>query len=110
MTNNNTLRFACAVIAAASLALSCQISIERLDRDVPGNGEIQTFTCVIADDAPDSKVSISDQGKTRWEVGDKILVHGQYTTSGKYAVVTLGNNDISADNIKDNGIYLKIEN
>ena len=97
MTNNNTLRFACAVIAAASLALSCQISIERLDRDVPGNGEIQTFTCVIADDAPDSKVSISDQGKTRWEVGDKILVHGEYTGEGKSLTVTLSASDISAD-------------
>ena len=59
-------------------------------------GDPVTFTCVIAGD-PDSRVSISDQGKARWEPGDQILVHGEYTGAGKSATVTLKASDISSD-------------
>ena len=48
-----------------------------------------TFTCVI-EDAPESKVSISDQGKNRWEPGDQILVHGEYTGEGTFRASGFG--------------------
>ena len=44
----------------------------------------------------DTKVAINlSTGKTTWEVGDQILVHGQKTSEGK--VVTLAAGNISAD-------------
>ena len=79
-----------AAICAASFAFGCTQKNAAIEQ-VP-----MTFTCVIAD-SPDSKVSISDQGKTRWEAGDQILVHGRYTGEGKSAIVTLTASDISAD-------------
>ena len=53
---------------------------------------VYTFTCTFA--KPDVKVSISDQGKTQWEAGDEILVHGNGYSS---AVVKLQPSDISID-------------
>lgn len=49
----------------------------------------RTFTCTFA---PETKVSVAENGKTRWEVGDRILVHG-----GNRETVTLTAKDISAD-------------
>ena len=54
----------------------------------------RTLSCVL--DA-DTKLGIDGAGKTRWEPGDRILVHGEYTGSGKSATVTLEAGDISAD-------------
>ena len=54
----------------------------------------QTFTCVIE---PDSKMSVSEGGKTAWEPGDQILVHGEFTGTGKSVTVTLTASDISSD-------------
>ena len=67
--------------------------------DLPsGSSEQQfTFTCELAD-AADTRLSIDDAGKTRWEPGDQILLHGDYTKSGYCATVTL-----TADNISDDG-------
>lgn len=52
-----------------------------------------TFTCVIDDET--SKLGIDAAGKTAWEEGDQILIHGEYTKD--QAVVTLEKSDISAD-------------
>ena len=49
----------------------------------------RTFTCTFA---ADTKVDIAESGKTRWEVGDRILVHGENRET-----VTLTAKDISAD-------------
>ena len=54
----------------------------------------RTFTCTFAS-SEDSKVAISETGKSTWEVNDRILVHG-----GNRKVVTLTAGDISADGKK----------
>ena len=80
----------------AGTASSCSKDVE------PGNGrpgDAVTYTCIIASD-PDSKVAISETGKTTWEPGDQIIVHGEYTGSGKSDTVTLTAGDISADGKK----------
>ena len=48
--------------------------------------------------SPDTKVAVSDAGKTTWEVGDEILVHGE--GSSNRMVVTLTADDISDDGKK----------
>ena len=55
---------------------------------------VMTFTCSFASDT-DSKVAVSETGKSTWEVGDRILVHG-----GNRKIVTLTADDISADGKK----------
>ena len=78
---------------AAILALfSCNKSSEVTGANEPVR---KTFICSIAED---TKVSVSEQGKTRWEVGDKILVHGE--GSSNRTVITLTADDISADGKK----------
>ena len=90
-------------LCALALSASCQKEIQEPEQGNPvseSRAEIRTFTCVIAGDA-DSKVAIDSEGKTTWEVGDEILVHGERlgTYEGKLysTVVTLTADDISAD-------------
>ena len=85
--------FVFAALCAAAIAVSCNKNV--IDETVVNNdGETMTFTCVIA---PDTKLGIDNAGKTTWEVGDEILVHGEYTGEGKSLTVALTANDISAD-------------
>ena len=79
-----------ASIFAAAIAVSCQ----KKEIDQPGAGNKMTFTCVID---PGTKLDIDSQGKTTWEAGDEILIHGEYTKSGYCTTVTLAAEDISAD-------------
>ena len=76
-------------LGAAVLAVSCQKSVNEQE-PVAAVGS-RTFTCVIA--SPDTKVAVSDAGKTTWEVGDEIVVHGE----SDRMVVTLTADDISTD-------------
>ena len=77
-------------LGAAVWAVSCQ---KHQEEEVPAAAGTRTYKCVIA--SPDTKVAISDQGKTTWEVGDEIVVHGKY---GAYAqTVTLTADDLNAD-------------
>ena len=86
------LYFACAVFSLSALAVSC----EKNPIDEPADGpQVRTFTCVIADN-PDSKLAIDGTGKSTWEVGDEISIHGG-TDGHDRAVVTLTAADISAD-------------
>ena len=52
----------------------------------------RTFTCTFA---PETKVSVAENGKTRWEPGDEILVHGE--GKNNRVTVTLAAEDISSD-------------
>jgi len=58
----------------------------------------RTFTCTFAD-AADSRLSIDGSGKTTWEVGDEIMIHGGEKGAGR-CKVTLQAGDISADGKK----------
>lgn len=83
------------ILAAGTLALSAACSGSLAPENTAG----EVFTCVIAD-APDTRLSIDSQGKTRWEPGDQILFHGKWTGKGgdTYSVtVTLDESNISAD-------------
>lgn len=82
--------------ALAVLAIGALVSCEEKEiaaPEVASVAETHTFTVTIA--TPDTKVAVTEQGKTTWEVGDKILVHGE--TDADRAVVTLAAGDISAD-------------
>ena len=81
--------FIAAVTIATAVAFSCQ---KNEQAPVLAQTELRTFTCTIASE-PDSKVSIANDGKTAWEVGDKILVHGKELSTSK--VVTLTSSDIT---------------
>ena len=96
-----------AALFAATLLFSCQ-RIEELpaveeeepaaEQEPVAEPVTRTFICSFASAAPesDSKVSISEQGKTRWEAGDQIMVHGG-NNGAVFQVVTLSAEDISAD-------------
>lgn len=62
----------------------------------------QTFICSFGE--ADSKMAIATDGKTTWEVGDEILIHGEYLgtkSSKKYStIVTLAAKDIIAEGKK----------
>ena len=84
-----------AAIISAALAVSCQPKELAPDQPAAGNGRI--FTCVIAQ--PDTRLDITDAGKTTWEAGDKIMIHGG-TDGADRLEVTLTASDISADGKK----------
>lgn len=78
-------------LAAATMAFSCnKNAVEQAPVQEP---VLRTFTCTIAE--PDTKLAIDAEGKTTWEVGDKILIHGKATSEN--VTVTLTSTDISAD-------------
>ncbi|MBO4742253.1 MAG: hypothetical protein J5533_01335 [Bacteroidales bacterium] len=79
-----------AAFFAAILAVSCQQ--KELEQPVCQTAETVTFTCVIN---PDTRLGISDAGKTTWEAGDEILVHGEGDSNR--IVYTLQAPDISSD-------------
>ena len=99
----NTSFGAMIALCALALSVSCQKEIQEPNPEPSApesRAETRTFTCVMAGDA-DSKVAIDSEGKTAWEVGDEILIHGERlgTYNGKMysTVVTLTAEDISAD-------------
>lgn len=82
-------------LAALLSALSCRTIAEPAPAEATEAPPI-TFTCTFG---PETKVSIAGDGKTQWEVGDKILVHGGNNGSVR-SIVTLEAADISADGKK----------
>ena len=84
-------------LAALALAISCQKNSDINDTpEVTPDPVMRTFTCTIAD--PNSKVAINDtNGKTTWEVGDEIFIHGKYFGPTYTKTVTLTSENISAD-------------
>lgn len=81
-------------LAALAMAFSCQKTEN--SPEPASEPVVRTFTCTIAE--PDTKLAIDDAtGKTTWEVGDKILIHGEYTKEEWCTTITLGSENISAD-------------
>ena len=87
--------FAFSLIALAALAVSCnkneQIAPEATD------SARRTFTCTFVDTKMSIDNTAGNEGKTGWEVGDQILIHGQYTSEGYCEVITLTSDNISTD-------------
>ena len=81
-------------LAALAMAFSCNKNVVEQAPEQKPEPVLRTFTCTIAE--PDTKLAIDDAtGKTTWEVGDKILIHGKATSEN--VTVTLTSTDISAD-------------
>ncbi|MDY6289515.1 MAG: hypothetical protein SPM02_08700 [Bacteroidales bacterium] len=79
-------------LVAATMAFSCNKNV--VEQAPVQEPVLRTFTCTIAE--PDTKLAIDDaNGKTTWEVGDEILIHGKATSEN--VTVTLTSTDISAD-------------
>lgn len=80
-------------IAAATMAFSCVKSIDEApvkDNEVV-QPETRTFYCTFAE--PATKFAVAADGKTKWEVGDEIMIHGGEDGTERYKV-TLGAGDI----------------
>ena len=88
----NIFKLSALAVLAVGLLASCEEK-EIAAPEVSPAGS-RTFTLSFAQ--PDTKVAVTDAGKTTWEVGDQILIHGE--GSENKAIVTL-----TAENIKDNG-------
>lgn len=91
--------FIISVIFMIATAISCQKNETVTDStdpiesneslDISDEPIMQTYTCIFpGSEDPDSKVSLDAEGKTGWEVGDKIFVHGQKGEKGQ--IVQLG--------------------
>lgn len=82
-------------LLATALTVSCEKEMDTPD-EVAGEKVIRTFTMTFAQ--PDTKVAITNEGKTSWEAGDEIYIHGKAQSEAK--VVTLTAENISADGKK----------
>lgn len=91
MKTNVILKISAVALMAAATVLSCQ----KTGDTIPDASSLRTFTCTIGD--PDTKLGIAEDGKTTWEVGDQILIHGEYTNAPYCETVTLADGNISAD-------------
>ena len=80
-------------LMGAALLASCA---KEFDYE-PVQKETKTFTLTFAQ--PDTKVAVTNEGKTTWEVGDEIMIHGG-SSGQERQKVTLTADDISADGKK----------
>jgi len=82
------------VFGAAFLAFSCEkAAVVNEPEPTP---ETLTFTCVMPEEDPESKVSLDMAGKVAWEAGDEIMIHGG-KDGATFQKVTLKASDISSD-------------
>ena len=80
-------------LAALAMAFSCQKTEK--SPEPASEPVVRTFTCTFAQ--PDTKLAINDaDGKTTWEVGDQIMIHGGKDGADRQ-LVTLTDGDISAN-------------
>ena len=86
--------------ALALLATAMTVSCEKetaFEDEIVQHYPAKTFTLTFAQ--PDTKVAITNEGKTTWEVGDEIMIHGGDSGKARQKV-TLTADDISADGKK----------
>lgn len=87
------IKYIILALGASVFALSC--NKETIKEEPSQKKEVRTFYCDIAETDPDSKATIvvdGSKGKVVWEAGDKILIHGRYTSQD--VVVTLKSTDL----------------
>lgn len=83
-------------IAVAFLSFSCAKNMEaELVNEEVNQPTVHTFICEFAQ--PDTKFDIANDGKTKWEVGDKILIHAGEEGNEREII------ELTADDIKDEG-------
>ena len=94
----NLIKISVLALAATALMVSC--TRETNFEEQPAAKVVRTFTCTFAQ--PDTKVAVGEGanlGKTTWEVGDEIMIHGGAEGAARQKV-TLTAADISADGKK----------
>lgn len=95
----NSIKFWALILCPILFAVSCEKEngIVNNDNDVTVEKTTRTITLVYPQDA-DTKVSLAEDGKTAWQAGDEILIHGEkmgYSGEEYYSrVVTLTAGDI----------------
>ena len=93
----NLIKISVLALAATALMVSCTRETN-FEEQQPAEKVVRTFTCTFAQPT-DTKISVAEDGKTAWKVGDEIMIHGG--TDGKLRQkVTLTADDISADGKK----------
>lgn len=88
-------KYSILAIVAIVMAVSCQKANHTLQQTA--EPVLRTFTCTIDESVdPETRLAISEtDGKTTWEVGDEILIHGKATDEN--VTVILAKENISAD-------------
>lgn len=89
----------CATLVTVSCTKVFEQDNEILQPEETASSAIQTLSFSLVFD-PETRVTIDSDGKTGWEIGDEILIHGEYINKIGYSVVvTLDGvtNKISAD-------------
>ena len=90
------VQYMLAALCLAALTLSCQKTAK--ESEPAQTTRMITITGTIATELPDgTRVSIDNQGKTKWVEGDAIFFHGKYSANGYSATVYLKKEEISED-------------
>lgn len=84
-------------IVALSMMFSCQKPEENTISELKGITNVKTFKAVFPSSSADTKVFLDDNGKTGWEIGDVITIHGKATDELKTVTLDGVTNTISAD-------------
>jgi len=95
-----TIKFLAFVICPILFSVSCEKETGIVDYEESPVNTSRVITLEFPSN-PESKVSFAEDGKTAWEAGDEILIHGQkmgHSGDDYYSrVITLSAGDISAD-------------
>lgn len=92
----NILKISALALLATALTVSCAKEMNAPE-EVAVKKITKTFTCTFAQ--PSTKVAVTNEGKTTWEVGDQIMIHGGSNGASRQ-LITLTADDISADGKK----------
>lgn len=97
MNMNKISLFTGLAAIGSCLLFSCQKEVDNFQpaQDSIFKDGLRTYTCVIANQE-DSKVSVDAAGKTAWEDGDRILIHGRYVADNM--IVPLDESTFSGEN------------
>ena len=82
----------CYILALAALATAFSCSKNAAEQIVPEDSFEKTITVTCEFAQTDTKLAINDSnGKTTWEVGDQISVHGKYFSKSVTVTLAAGN-------------------
>jgi hypothetical protein len=96
-----TVKFLALALCPVLFAVACEKETQIVNNEEPAGVQSSRVITLVYPSDTDTKVSFAEDGKTAWEAGDEILIHGQkigHSGDEYYSrVVTLSAGDISAD-------------
>lgn len=96
-----TVKFLASALFPVLFAVACEKEAQLVNNEEPAGVQSSRVITLVYPSDTDTKVSFAEDGKTAWEAGDEILIHGQkigHSGDEYYSrVVTLSAGDISAD-------------